>query len=208
MQTFLPYPDFEQSIRALDFVRCRNQVRETKTLLATLVEGRKGGWSTHPACLMWKGYESALAQYGIVNCHVNRLRGWQYNSLPYFESVLAEIGQLRRPHWLGDPDLHRSHRANLCRKLPGRYEPRFGKHEPEAYCWPVWRLTEKSGQIRRSDGVWFDIIRSAGTLGKAHVAPLLRDGRTMIADLSDRSTWTMYRRPELDIPNQSDSSGS
>jgi hypothetical protein len=187
VQTFLPFPDFERSIRALDFVRCRNQVRETKTLLSILVAGKTGGWASHPACLMWRGHESALAQYGIVNCRVNRLRGWQYNSLPFFEGVLADIGTLTRPPWLGHEGFHRSHRANLCRKQPGWYNPRLGRHEPEPYVWPVWNKVHAGGELLHSSGEWCKVLKVTSP-GVALV-----EGHGHQCSGPDEGRWLMYR---------------
>jgi hypothetical protein len=69
VQTFLPYPDFEASARALDQKRLGKQRVETiQVVRALTVAGY--GWANHPATLMWKGYEEALGRYGFVCCEV------------------------------------------------------------------------------------------------------------------------------------------
>ena len=53
MQTFLPFPDYIQSARALDYKRLGKQRVEALQILNTLT-GRSEGWSQHPAVKMWR----------------------------------------------------------------------------------------------------------------------------------------------------------
>ena len=69
MQTFLPYPDFEQSARALDPKRLGKQRVETIQVVRALTRPDYG-WQNHPAVLMWRGHEEALGRYGFVCCEV------------------------------------------------------------------------------------------------------------------------------------------
>src|SRR5574343_510659 len=107
MQTFLPYPDFRESLRVLDPVRLRNQRRETLSLLTSL--WRQSGWIRHPACRMWRGHEYALAQYGWLNSLEVRRRGWQDTCAPKFE------------FWISRSEEHtselQSHHDIVCRLL-------------------------------------------------------------------------------------------
>ena len=67
MQTFLPYPSFKQSAEALDYKRLGKQRIEAMTIYDILTERTKTiAWTHHPALLMWKRYEDALALY--YNC--------------------------------------------------------------------------------------------------------------------------------------------
>lgn len=69
MQTFVPFPDFEASARALDTKRLGKQrVEVIQIVRALTVPGY--AWSQHPATLMWKGYEEALGRYGLTMCDV------------------------------------------------------------------------------------------------------------------------------------------
>ena len=140
MQTFLPYPTYMKSARALDRQRLGKQRVETLQLLKALHEG--GGWSNHPAARMWRGYEPALVSYGAMVCIAWRNRGYKDTCL---QKILAyDPDELRfdpstpQPPWLGDPDLHASHRSNLLRKYPEWYGS-FGWEEPDdlPYVWPV-----------------------------------------------------------------------
>ena len=61
MQTFLPYPDFEKSLRALDYRRLGKQRVEAYQILRAIKHG--GGWRNHPAVKMWRGHVNALKRY-------------------------------------------------------------------------------------------------------------------------------------------------
>jgi len=120
MQTFLPYPDFSESMRVLDPSRLGNQVyREGMTLL-------RGGWPNHPASKMWRGYEVALAEYLYKGVIQLKVRGRDYTLRPWFGEILAYRDEpLVLPPWLGDEAIHSSHRAALLYKDPEWYG-RFG----------------------------------------------------------------------------------
>ena len=67
MQTFLPYPDFAKSAEVLDPRRLGKQrVEVLQVMRAITVPGY--GWRHHPTAKMWKGYEEALAAYGVAVC--------------------------------------------------------------------------------------------------------------------------------------------
>lgn len=133
MQTFLPYPDYLESMRCLDDRRLGNQVyREGKTLLS-------GGWRNHPASKMWQGHMHHLALYCMAGLKALEERGRYYpNHYAFFLSMLMEHENTGQPSWLGDHDFHASHRSNLLRKDPEWYG-QFGWNEPDnlPYVWPV-----------------------------------------------------------------------
>ncbi len=149
MQTFLPFPDFEQSARALDSKRLGKQRVEVIQIVRALT--RPGyGWANHPAVLMWKGYEEALARYGVTCCEVWLESGFGDTCAATIVADVraAGVASLRTqpelgaaaalPPWLGDADLHRSHQSSLVRKDAGFYGARFPGVPPDlAYLWPV-----------------------------------------------------------------------
>lgn len=150
MQTFLPYPDFEASARALDARRLGKQRVEALQVLNSLtVPGH--GWRHHPASRMWAGYEEALVRYCLEVCAVwcelgfadtcavkvtDALRDRLGVERVRTQAELVRDGDL--PPWLGDEALHRSHRSALLRKDPAHYRPLFGD-EPDdlEYVWPA-----------------------------------------------------------------------
>ena len=147
MQTFLPYEDFEQSARALDYKRLGKQRVETFQLLNAIRGVDKygepkdhKGWVNHPAAVMWRQYVPALAEYGVTMCVEWKRRGYN-DSL---EERLAHIGVLARdaglstdrPYWLGREDFHISHQSNLLRKDAEYYAELFyGVPDDLPYVW-------------------------------------------------------------------------
>lgn len=142
MQTFLPYPSFELSFRCLDWKRLGNQRRETKGILTILLGKGKRSWDNSPAVKMWEGYEEALKLYLNFNIREWVHRGYQ-NNMP-LERLSDRV---EMPWWLGTPEFHASHRANLLHKLPDHYD-QFGWTEKPSlsYWWPHIR-----GYIERKE---------------------------------------------------------
>ena len=120
MQTFLPYPDYRECARVLDYKRLGKQRVEAWQILRAL-KRKSGGWVNHPAVLMWRGYEDSLNLYGREMCLEWRERGYTDNMLERFVCV----GDPQPPTWLGDNRIHLSHQSNLIRKDPLYYQPLF-----------------------------------------------------------------------------------
>lgn len=149
MQTFLPYPDFTACARVLDRRRLGKQRVEVLQVLRGLTVAGYG-WRHHPAVRMWAGYEEALVRYGLEVVSVWRASGAADTLARSLtgelsdrcgiqpvrtQDVLGNHGEL--PPWLGDPDLHRSHRSALVRKDPQAYRPVFPDVPDDlAYVWP------------------------------------------------------------------------
>ena len=125
MQTFLPYPDFQQSAAALDPARLGKQrVEALQTLRALVIP--EYGWQSHPAIRMWMGYVPALTMYGLAMVDEWTKRGFADNTGANIREFAPQAAhpdyaaKIPMPPWLGDPELHLSHRSNLISK-----EPRF-----------------------------------------------------------------------------------
>ena len=134
MQTFLPYADFVASAACLDDKRLGKQRVEVLQILKALTTG--SGWIHHPATKMWKGYEHALALYGLTVCDEYINRGFrdtvQYKLLE-FTSATEDIPM---PPWFGHSEFHVSHQSNLKRKDPVYYA-KFACLNNLPYCWPT-----------------------------------------------------------------------
>lgn len=139
MQTFLPEPSFVLSAQMLDRQRLGKQRVEAWQILRALL-GETKGWTTHPATLMWRGYEDALSLYAIAMCEEWISRGYNDTMLPRFQAFLDNTLPDVMPPWLGRDDIHASHRSNLLRKDRGFYS-RYGWSEPDdlPYVWPLTR---------------------------------------------------------------------
>lgn len=149
MQTFLPYADFQRSVRVLDDKRLGKQRVEALQIVRAL--SRPGyGWANHPAVLMWRGYEEALGRYGLTACEHWVERGFADTCAATIRADLcqidinevrseAELGQASAmPSWLGSVDLHASHQAALVRKDARYYRQHFPETSDDLpYFWPV-----------------------------------------------------------------------
>lgn len=150
MQTFLPYADFRASAESLDDKRLGKQRVECLQVLRGLTIPTYG-WRHHPAVTMWRGRLEALGRYTLTVCEVWVERD---HADTVAETVTHELAQhgvtgIRTqaelaaadllPAWLGDHDVHASHRSALVRKDPAFYRPRFGDDVPDdlPYVWPV-----------------------------------------------------------------------
>lgn len=88
--------------------------------------------------IMWKGYEEALCLYYNACCEEWARRGGR-NIVCQPERV-KEMSKVKLPPWLGDDELHKTHRSALLCKLPDHYE-KFGWAEEISnptveYLWP------------------------------------------------------------------------
>ncbi|WP_120521495.1 MSMEG_6728 family protein [Arthrobacter celericrescens] len=142
MQTYLPFPDFKQCAAALDTDRLGKQRAEVLQILRTLVIpefGRLG----HPAIRMWMGHVPALTLYGLA-----MVDEWESRGNP--DKLRADItefapqaahpdyaAKIPMPHWLGESDLHLSHRSKLIQKDAKFYGEAFaGTPAGLEYIWP------------------------------------------------------------------------
>jgi hypothetical protein len=134
MQTFLPYPDFEKSLAALDYRRLGKQRVEAMQLIRS-IDGtsQSKGWSNHPAKHMWKNNLLALKHYHNLAITEWKRRGYNNNM------VLYDIdGDIEYPRWFGNEAFHAAHRSNLLRKNKEYYK-QFGWDESDdlPYIWPI-----------------------------------------------------------------------
>lgn len=133
MQTFLPYPDVEKSLKVLDNKRLGKQRVEAFQILNVLLNRtNKKGWRNHPAVRMWKGHTNALKFYLNEAVKEWEKRGFRNNM------VLEKIhGKIVFPSWFRNKKFHASHRSNLLRKNK-EYYSKFGWKERNdlEYVWP------------------------------------------------------------------------
>lgn len=156
MQTFLPFSKFMVSAGCLDYKRLGKQRVEAKQILEINLSKmeyptKKLAWENHPAVKMWRGYELALASYGIVMCQEWICRGYEDNLLGRFGDLARDAIRLNPslggrfhaaprnyPPWLGNKELHSSHRAALLFKNLEWYSQFGWTEKPKIeYYWPV-----------------------------------------------------------------------
>ncbi|MBU0958344.1 MAG: hypothetical protein KKB31_00210 [Nanoarchaeota archaeon] len=134
MQTFLPYPNFEKSLKCLDNKRLGKQRVEAYQILNIILKRtKKKGWRNHPAVKMWRDTPNALKLY-FNKC----LEEWI--SRGFNNNMKKEIirGKINYPFWIGSKRFHSSHKSNLSRK-DKKYYSRFGWTEKNnlEYIWPI-----------------------------------------------------------------------
>lgn len=163
MQTFTPYSDFEASLRTLDQKRLGKQrVEVIQIVRALTVPGY--AWSSHPAVLMWKGYEEAVGRYGLTACDIWLELGFgdscaetiTADLFTYGVTTIRTYDELRDagalPSWLFDDALQLSHRSALVRKDPEHYRPHFGDvPDDQPYVWPVRSQAVIDRELRKEE---------------------------------------------------------
>jgi Pyrimidine dimer DNA glycosylase len=155
LQTFVPYADFGRSAEVLDDKRLGKQRVEVLQIMQVLLRLRWNnaigeienfqprGWTSHPAVLMWQGYERALLEYQRTVCDVWTSRGFKDTCYPKTLGLVLRwnagtLPEYVDPPWRGDERLHRSHKSNLIRKDADLYGVLFpGVPGDEPYLWPV-----------------------------------------------------------------------
>jgi hypothetical protein len=127
MQTFLPYPDFSDTARCLDYKRLGKQRVEAWQIYQCLTGQGSLRWKNHPAVRMWDGYENCLLLYGVYICEEWIKRGYKDTMLGRFELCLIHKykDKLKFPEWLGNDDFHDAMKSNLLRK-DKKYYSQFG----------------------------------------------------------------------------------
>jgi len=133
MQTFLPYPNFEESAKCLDYKRLGKERLEAMQILNCLLSNRKAGWKNHPAVRMWEGYEEALKSY--MNAMIREWLKRGYRNTMKIEKVKTNFSY---PIWVGDNRFHSSHRQTLLFKNYEWYKQFRWEESPKyEYFWPV-----------------------------------------------------------------------
>ncbi|NBO55025.1 MAG: cytoplasmic protein [Actinobacteria bacterium] len=144
MQTFLPYPDYEDSARTLDRQRLGKQRVEAVQILTALLakyEHTRYGWQNHPATRMWEGHALSLTNYATFVCMVWKEHGYQDTCQDKICNLRLRLMKYESsfvpPSWVGRADFHESHQSNLLRKLPSHYGQFGWNVSPDLpYVWP------------------------------------------------------------------------
>ncbi len=134
MQTFLPYPNLEKSLKVLDSKRLGKQRVEAFQILNIILNRTKTrGWRNHPAVKMWRGYSNALKLY--LNLAIKEWVSRGFQNKMKLEKI---SGKILYPPWFGNKKFHASHRSNLLRKNKDYYSKFKWKEKDNLnYEWPV-----------------------------------------------------------------------
>ena len=137
MQTFLPYENFTKTAEVLDRQRLGKQRVETMQIMHALNDPSYG-WQNHPAVNMWRGRRGALMMYQEAICNEWTKRGYKDTCLEKTKLLVVNIpaSEWSIPYWLGNYELHESHRSNLVRKMPEYYGTIWNVADDLPYVWP------------------------------------------------------------------------
>jgi hypothetical protein len=136
MQTFVPFNDMRQIATTLDYRRLGKQRVEVLQILRAR-HNLTRGWRNHPATLMWKGHEAALAIYGLTMCVEWITRGYKDTCADKIYA-LSKMGSTSLPSWWGNDKIHASHRAALLAKDFKFYSQYNWNETPNInYVWPT-----------------------------------------------------------------------
>lgn len=114
MQTFVPYSNFTESAKVLDYKRLCKQVTEALQI-HNVVVGKSEGWKQHPAMQQWMGYADGILKYACEMSDECERRGFKVqDKIKALKPTLKETYLL--PDWLGDERVHSSHRSRLLWK--------------------------------------------------------------------------------------------
>lgn len=142
VNTFLPWPDEKKTAKSLDNKRLGKQRVEALQILRANL-GLTKGWVNHPAAVMWRGHEGALAEYICAMCDEWENRGYTDNVrtqvLELWKTNNFPNESFNRPWWWGKRKFHRSHKSNLKRKDPDHYG--FNVPDDLPYQWPTQTYT-------------------------------------------------------------------
>ena len=137
MQTFIPFPTFEESLKVLDNKRLGKQRVECLQILNVLTESRDG-WRKHPATIMWRGAIPALIEYTLTCCDLWVARGFKdsiANKIYDKFSTYLLDSTIIIPKWCSDARVNDSHKAMLFHKDPQFYKQFADFQHIKDYYW-------------------------------------------------------------------------
>jgi hypothetical protein len=135
VNTFLPWPGYDTTAKALDNRRLGKQRVEALQILKANL-GMTQGWRNHPAAVMWRGHEGDLCRYARAMCEEWKARGFNDTVSAQIDEIEKDLPpeSFRRPWWSGNNLFHQSHQSNLVRKDPTHYT--FPVIDDLPYLWP------------------------------------------------------------------------
>lgn len=154
MQTFLPYPNFEQCAKVLDNKRLNKQILEGTQILKLILGIDSNSWSNHPCTKMWSYFPGLLYSYIKTMNNEYSLRNKEGKDHGAFIKLNQIIEPLQiestLPWWLGNNEFHKYHRRNLTRKDINYYLQFWDEEEHTGYLWPNpdYTFTLISGKTR------------------------------------------------------------
>lgn len=141
MQTFMPYPNFTDTFKCLDYRRLGKQRVEARQIWNIITDNTiKTGWTNHPAVNMWRGYDNALALYHNL-CIIEWINRGYNNNMPFLS---VNKKNMIFPKWVGNKNFHSAHRQTLLYKNYEYYSQFEWEETPKyEYYWPTKTQMER-----------------------------------------------------------------
>jgi hypothetical protein len=193
VNTFLPWPGYDKTAKALDNKRLGKQRVEALQILKANL-GMTVGWRNHPAAIMWRGHEGDLCRYALAICEEWKARG-------YTDTVSAQIDEIakdlppesfRRPWWNGNESFHQSHQSNLVRKDPTHYT--FPVVDDLPYLWPKQEIGKLQTKEQAHEEKRLLLQHSKEPRKKRGLASKSRDDGTRTAGAADSPRVSVVKR--------------
>lgn len=142
MKILLPYPNFSLSAKVMHTADLFDTLHDIETALSVLHQTDEAAADTlwEDSCIQaWRGHEAQLAEYGLTILDEARTRVYTLETVCkecFFEmkghqeslthhQLAAESGGLAHPDWMGNTNLHTSHKSELLRSHPDFYSKLF-----------------------------------------------------------------------------------
>lgn len=117
----------------------RVEVLQLLNSINALKTGREyKGWKNHPCRIMWQNHPNALVEYGLDICIAWKERGYKDTCFAKIAAHYDKSISHTYPTWLGNEELHQSHRSMLIQKYPEWYQQIWPNEKNNLeYIWPV-----------------------------------------------------------------------
>jgi len=153
IQTWLPLPDFKDSVVSLHIEELTRQ-RYDVLQLCEFFHGVEPSNTQMPDHIvldhmsqsivnMWTGYELQLIEYGLACCDEWAVR-IDVETDPFTEKLALHLdwaqsddAEMGKPNWFGDVEFHLSHQAALRKIKPKWYGRLFLNDGDRSLVWPV-----------------------------------------------------------------------
>lgn len=154
IQTWLPLPSYQESVRSLRMEELGIQRYHVLELMETIHEVPENSSQLpldyqrieieddmEKAYNMWKGFELQLCEYGLTACDEwsqrRSKRDPMYSKIEFhMECATTEDADASKPNWFGDVDFHLSHQAALVRLDEKHYRSYFLVDHERPLEWP------------------------------------------------------------------------
>lgn len=140
---FLPYPDYQKTAAALAEVTLNHEIFAICELMECVHQTERSQEVDVDSRLLsaWQGHEVSLIELGLTCLDEFAKRGKQLlireRMAWHMDCATSGEFSMEKPAWVGDDDIHTSHKAKLIRDVPEYYLEKFpGVDANLSVVWP------------------------------------------------------------------------